>query len=45
MHIRAKAKPRSKELPVEIRGKIVSRHQSEEDYKKNSAILKVYKSM
>jgi transposase len=35
---------RSKELPAELRDRIVSRHRSGEGYKKNSAALKVPKS-
>ena len=35
---------RSKELPAELRDRIVSRHRSGEGYKKNSAALKVHKS-
>ncbi len=35
---------RSKELPEELRDRIVARHRSGQDYKKNSAALKVPKS-
>ena len=35
---------RSKELPEELRDRIVARHRSGQGYKKNSAALKVPKS-
>ena len=45
MHVRAKNQAmRSKELSVELRGRIVSRHRSREGYQKMSATLKVPKN-
>ena len=44
MHVRAKTKARSKELSVELRDRIVSRHRSGEGYQKMPAALKVPKN-
>ena len=45
MHVRAKNQAmRSKELSVELQGRIVLRHRSREGYQKMSAALKVPKN-
>ncbi len=44
MHVRANEIMRSKELPEELRDRIVARHRSGQGYKKKSAALKVPKS-